>query len=206
MKLGPISTSQLFNTKKSSLGLIAFGLYLCFAPFLLSGTWDYANLVMGLTFIACALILAIGSPRVFSGLLVGFVGVVNLLTIANVFDLGTAWMLTLVCIFGLIFLEYAKFGKASKKAQTSVIVPMVSLFFMFLLALVGLNPVMQVDWATSMIKAINYVALMFFTGLLSFEFLGWKIMKKNQGLWITVLGLFCVVTSFLGVYYGTLAW
>jgi hypothetical protein len=210
MKFGKLSTAQLFSTKTGNIGLLLVGLYFCLVSLVMTQLQviDEANVILGLTFICVAIMNARASPLVISGMLTGFLGVVNLLVIANVFPIDTAWMLTLICAIGVVALELTslKFGKASKKAKIAVIIPMMSLFFMFLLAIIGYNPALYVNWATQPMKYINYVFLMFLTGLLSFQLLGWNVMKKNQGKWITILALICVATSFVGVYQGTLAW
>jgi len=208
MKLGKISTSQLTTVKRSSLGLLAVGVYFALIPLIMLGSIDYPNLILGLTFVACALITAHEKPLVLSGLMVSFIGIVNLLAISNVFSIDSAWMLAAICVVILFLFEFTslKFGKATAQAKYAVLIPMTSLFLMFLLALAGWNPVLYVDYATQLMKWLNYVALMFLTGVMSFEALGWKLMKKNQGLWIAVLALFAIVTSFVGAYSGTLSW
>ena len=208
MKLGKLSTSQLISTKTGNIGLFLLGVYFCLVNFVLVGAIDYPNVIMGLTFIGCAILYAKASPLVLSGVLVGFMGVANLLAIGNVLPIDTAWMITGVCAALVFVFEIAGvgFGKSSAQARVAVVIPMLSLFFMFVLAIIGWNPALYVDWGVNPVKFINYVALMFLTGLLSFQFLGWNLLKTNQGLWISVLGLLCVVISFFGVYQGTLSW
>lgn len=207
MKLGDISLPQLFSTKSGSIALTLTGIYYCIINLILMGSIDYTDLILGLTFIAVAVVYAKPKPLVLSGVLAGFLGVVNLLSIANVLPINTGWILTLVFAIAVIIMEAGlKWGKASKNAKVGIIIPMLSLFFMFILAIVGINPALYVNWATEPLKFINYLALMLLTGILSFQMLGWNLVKKNQGMWITVLGIVCVITSFIGIYQGTLAW
>ena len=203
-----VSMKQLFSTKRMTLGLMFLALYYCLINLVVSGILDYPNVIMGLTFLGCALINARDKPRVISGILVGFIGMTNILAISNVLEINTAWMLSLVCIVLVGLLEFTsiKFGPASKQAKDAAVVPMLSLFVMFILGIIGITTVMAVDYATAPIKFINYIFLMFLTGLLSFQFLGWKIIKKNQATWTTILAIICVVLSAYGVYQGTLSW
>ena len=208
MKLGGISSAQFFSTKTGNIALVLAGAYFCAVSLVLSGVIDYPNMILGLTFIGVAIINARGSPAVVSGLLVGFLGLVNLLAIANVLPISFAWVFAAVCALGIAILEFGgvKFGKISQKAKIAVVIPMMSLFFMFVLAIAGVNPALTVDWAAEPMKFINYIALMLLTGFLSFDLLGWRLLKKNHGIWLTALGVICVVTSFMGVYQGTLVW
>lgn len=208
MKIGSISTSQLLSTKTVSLGLFILALYFAVVTILLLGFVDYTNLMLGLTLMTCAILNAKKTPLVLSGVLVGLVGLTNFLAMGNVLPLNTAWIITLICVIVVFAFEIFgwKLGKASKQAKNAIIVPTLSLFFMFLLALTGLNPMLYVDWSTQLMKALFYVTLMFFTGLLSFQFLGWSVLKKKQGLWIAILAVLAVVISFVGVYQGSLSW
>lgn len=203
-----IPTKALLSTKTGNVGLLGVGLYFLLINIVFTGAIDYPNAILGLTFIAVAVILAKPKPLVLSGLVVGFLGVTNLLTIANVFPIDTAWMLSAVFAVIVLILELGnmKIGKASKAAQSVIVIPLLSLFFLFILAFAGLNPALSVDFATNPLKAFNYICLMLLTGVMAIERLGWKLLKKNQGIWLTVFALAAIVTSFMGVAQGSLGW
>lgn len=203
-----IPTKALLSTKTGNVGLLGVGLYFLLINIVFTGAIDYPNAILGLTFIAVAVILAKPKPLVLSGLVVGFLGLTNLLTIANVFPIDTAWMLSAVFAIIVLVLELGnmKIGKAAKLAQSVVVIPLLSLFFMFILAFAGLNPALSVDFAIAPLKAFNYICLMLLTGVMAIDRLGWKLLKNNQGMWLTVFALAAIVTSFLGVAQGSLGW
>jgi len=207
MKIGNISSKQLLNTKNGNIALFLVGVYFCLVSLVLTGAIDYPNIILGLTFIAVAVIRSRAQPLVLSGLFTGFLGVVTVLSIGNVLSIDTAWMLAAVFAGAILLFELGglKFGKSSARAKIAIIIPMTSLFLMFALALIGLNPAIYVDWATNTLKFVNYLALLFLTGLITFELLGWKLAKKNQGMYIIVLGLVCMATAFMAGY-ASLAW
>jgi len=208
MKIGGILTSQLLSTKTGNIGLLVMGIYFCGINLLLTGTIDFVNMTVGLTFIAIAVMNAKPSPTVISGLLTGFLGLNTLLSITNVLPRDLAQIIALACAIGIFLFEFGgvKIGKSSKKAKVAIVIPIMALFFMFILAIAGVNPTLSVDWSTELMKFLNYIALMFLTGLMAFDLLGWRIAKKNHGLWVTALAVISVLTSFMGIYQGTLAW
>lgn len=196
---------ELFNYKTGNLGFGLLGLFYIFFPWFTLGAFDTTTAMFGLMFLTCGVIRAKSQATVLGGLFAAFLGMSYFFSNIAFIPAATAWMLVIIFFALSMILElgFVKFGPSAASAKAFIIVPLALLAFSLILALVGYNPMLRIDF-TDLWVALNYVAVLLFCLFNVLSMAGWHVMKGKTNLWITVFAVFAVATAFMGAYGGTL--
>lgn len=200
-----ISINAMFDTKNGNLGISLMALFYILFPFLLSGL-DYSTAIFGIMFLTVAIIRVKSRISVIGGLAAAFIGIIYFTASLSAMDIYTLWTLTLIfaAIFFVFELGFFKYGPTTSKAKGFAVVPLALLSFSLILAFVGYNPYIHIDFSR-MWSALNYLCILLVSLLAMFQVVGWNVIgKKNTNKWILIFALGAVVTAFLGTYQGTL--
>ena len=200
-----IPINALFNTKDGNLGISLMALFYILFPFLLSGL-DYSTLIFGIMFLTVAIIRAKGRISVIGGLAAAFIGIIYFIASVNAMNINTLWTLTLVfaAIFFVFEFGFIKYGPTTSKAKAFAIIPLALLSFSLILAFIGYNPYIRIDW-NRIWSALNYLCVLLVSLLAMLQISGWNVIgKKNTNKYILIFALGAVATAFLGTYQGTL--
>ena len=200
-----IPLNALVNTQNANLGFTLMGLFYLLFPFLLSGL-DYSTAIFGIMFLTIAIIRAKSRITVIGGLAAAFIGIIYFMASVNAMNIDTLWTLTLIlaAIFFIFELGFLKYGPTTSRAKAFAIIPLALLSFSLILAFIGYNPYIVIDW-NRIWSALNYLCVLLVSLLGMLQIAGWNVIgKKSTNKWLLIFALGAVATAFLGTYQGTL--
>ena len=200
-----IPLNQMFNTKNANLGFTLLGIFYIIFPMLLSAL-DYSTLIFGIMFLTVAIVRAKTRISVIGGLSAAFIGIIYFMASTNIMSLDMLWTLTLVfaVIFFIFELGFFKYGPVTSKARAFAVIPLALLAFSLILAFIGYNPYIIINW-NNLWSALNYLCVLLVSLLGLLQITGWNVLgKQNTNKWILIFALGAVATAFLGTYQGTL--
>jgi hypothetical protein len=200
-----IPLNALFKWQNANLGFTLLGLFYLVFPWFTSGVFDTVTAMFGMMFLSIALLRAKASVSVLGALFAAFLGICYFFGSIAIIDTTLLWGMTVLLFIGFLIFEmgFFKVGPTTKSAKAFVIVPLSLLSFSLILAFVGKNPVLTINWS-NMIVAINYLAVLLFSLFSMLDLGRWRVMGASTDKWIMLFAVAAIATAVLGVYQGTM--
>jgi len=200
-----ISINQLFAWKNANLGFTILGLFYLLFPWLALGTFNNVTAMFGMMFLCIGIIRAKGSVSVLGGLFAAFLGISYFFGTIALMDIAQLWLMAIVffVLFLIMELGFVKIGPRTTSAKTFAIVPLALLTFSLVLAFIGQNPMLTIDW-TNLWVSLNYLSILMFAFLSMIELVGWHIAGANTNKLILLFAIAAIATAFMGIYQGSL--
>jgi hypothetical protein len=205
MQIHGLPINKMFEWKNANLGFTLLGLFYLIFPWFASGRLNNVTAMFGMMFLAIAILRAKGSVSVLGSLFVAFLGICYFFGSISLMDINLLWFLAIVMFVGSLVFElgFIKIGKSTSSAKAFVLVPLSLISFSLILALIGKNPRLIIDWK-NMWTSLNYVAILLFSTVTMLDIAGWKVAGGSTNKWIMLFAIFAIATAFMGIGQGTL--
>jgi hypothetical protein len=204
-KIQGIPSKAMFKWQNANLGFTLLGLFYLVAPWLSSGVFNTITAMFGMMFLSIGILRAKVRVSVLGALFASFLGICYFFGSVALMDITLLWGMTIVLFIGFLIVEmgFFKVGPTTKSAKAFVIVPLSLLSFSLILAFLGKNPVLTINW-NQMVVAINYLAVLLFSLFSMLDLGGWRVMGASTDKWIMVFAVAAIGTAVLGIYQGSL--
>ena len=193
-----IPYKQMFSWKTGNLAPTLIGLWYVLLPLLMSKAINISLMLFGFTFLSISLIRAKSKPTVLGSVFCMLIGLSYFLGMMNTIPDATLWTMSLALFaLTLVFeLDIFKFGPTNARAKILTIVPLAVIGFTLLLALVGYNPLLSIQWtSTRWIINLNYVSVLVLCWVSVLDYAGWRPFKNHTVLVMNLMALLAVVLS-----------
>jgi hypothetical protein len=199
---------QMFGWKTGNLALTVIALFYLVIPIWRTLTTrgvplDQGMVIFGMTFLCVSLVKAKASPTVLGGVFTAVLGISYMMLVMTSVSASVLWITSILLFVATLVFEIGifKFGPSNSKAKALTLVPLTFIGFSIILALVGYNPVVVINWKYWTI-ALSYLATMVFCWLYVLDYAGWEVFKSKTGRWMTVMAVVAVAFSVLGMLQG----
>lgn len=200
-----IPINQLLQWKTGNLGFTLLGLFFLLFPWFSSGVFNTTVALFGMMFLSAGIIRAKSKCTALGGFFAACLGICYFFASFAFIDAAFLWTASILLFVGFLIFELnvVKFGPSTSKAKAFIVVPLSLLSFSLILAFVGKNPMITIEW-TNLFVSLNYLSILLFSMLTLFDIGGWRIAGSKTNLWIMLFAVAAIATAFLGTYQGTL--